>query len=82
MVWIVLAARTLACCLSCLVLIHQVEIHVMNHCLLFAHVTGAWSLDGPEATATNFMMNNGVVHAASMRNSIHLLLSSTSCSLA
>ena len=47
MVWIVLTASigTLGNRLGALILIHKVEIHVMDHCLLFAHVAGARRLD-------------------------------------
>ena len=79
MVWVVALAASV-CILSdrllgSLVLIDKVEIDIVDHCLLFAHVAGAGRLDGPEATSANFVVNSrAVVHATAVWNGVQLLL--------
>lgn len=52
-----LSVGILWCRLVWLVLVDQVEIHVVDHCLLLAHVARAWRLYRPEAAAANFVMH-------------------------
>ena len=58
MVWILAAVvRALASCLSCLVLIYQIEVDVVDHGLLLAHVAGARRLNGPETASANLLVH-------------------------
>lgn len=62
MVWILTAGvRALARSLGCLVLVHEIEVDVVDHGLLLAHVARAGRLDGPEATTANFLVHVWVV---------------------
>lgn len=73
--------RILPSCLRRLVLVHQIEVHVVDHRLLLAHMARSWRLYRPEAATTNLVMNR-VVHTGAMLHSIHLLLPRTSSALA
>lgn len=81
MVWIVLTASIDSLPATWgLVLIDEVEVHVVDHGLLFAHVAGAGSLNGSETTATDLMVDGvGVVHR--LRDGVQLLLPCASLSL-
>ena len=77
MIWIVLAALGIGilwCSLVWLVLVHEVEIHIMDHCLLFAHMAGARRLYRPEPSTANLMVHCVRFHARSMLDCVHLLL--------
>lgn len=66
---------TLVSCHGCsLVLVYKVEVDVVNHCLLLAHMTGSWCLNGSKSATTNLVVN-GVCIDSSILNSSHLLLS-------
>lgn len=84
-VWVMLtrSTRILSDCRGGLILIDEVEIHVVDHSLLLAHLAGARSLDGSETPAANFMVAVGAaVHAAAVRDCIQLLLSDSPLLLA
>jgi len=78
MIRIMLAATDiLISCLGCclLVLVHQVEVYVVDHSLLLIHIMRPRSLNGSKPTTANFVVVLVCVHTVAVLDGVHLLLS-------